>query len=357
MLQFFQILENLKQQVLQVILTDEKNELFAKCEQLENLVTMGSKTAFFALLLLTSAIAFGQSKTKEIGFISDNDLYTSSKNDMYYTNGLELFFRYLSKNSNEKINKKITEFRVGQYIYNPRYINETAVDINDRPFAGYLFAEAGRSFFYESESVLKTDFQLGYVGPNALGKETQESFHHLIGYKKVFGWENQIENALAIQAHVMYSKKLFPSKHNDFVDLHFQSEANLGTVLAGVSTGFLARFGFKRLLPVYDSNLHDASVNAAPQVDVREFYFYAMPSVNYQFYDATIEGSMFNDNSPLTFDLVPLRFNAEAGLKYRHNNFNISYTFMYRGKELEDPNTNTNTGYFYGSIRMGFLLK
>lgn len=318
---------------------------------------MPNKKSFIALLVLTSALAFGQAKTTEIGFITDNDLYTSSKNDMYYTNGLELFYRFLSKNENPKIKKKITEFRVGQYIYNPRFINAEAVTINDRPFTGYLFAEAGRSFFYQSESVLKTDFQLGFMGPNALGKETQESFHHIIGYKEVFGWENQLHNALAVQAHVMYSKKMFPSKHNDFIDLHFQSKANVGTIFDGVSTGFLTRIGFKKLLPIYDSNLHDASVSSVPQYNIREFYFYAMPSVNYQFYDATIEGSMFSNTSPLTFELEPLRFNAEFGLKYRHNNFNMSYSFIYRGRELRDPETNTNSGYFYGSIRFGYLLK
>jgi len=317
---------------------------------------MRNKNSFIALLILTTALAFGQSKTAEIGLITDNDLYTSSKNDMYYTNGLELFYRFLSKNENPKINKKITEFRLGQYIYNPRFINEAAVSINDRPFTGYLFAEAGRSFFYQSESVLKTDFQLGFMGPNALGRQTQESFHHLIGYKRVYGWENQLTNAFVVQAHVMYSKKLFPTKHNDFIDLHFQSEANLGTIFDGVSTGFLTRISFRKLLPVYDSNLHDASVSSQPQYNVREFYFYAMPSVNYQFYDATIEGSMFSKNSPVTFDLEPLRFNAEFGLKYRHNHFNMSYSFIYRGRELNDPETNTNTGYFFGSIRFGYLL-
>ncbi|MBS7256496.1 lipid A deacylase LpxR family protein [Flavobacterium branchiicola] len=319
---------------------------------------MENRNAFFAVFLLATTLVFGQAKTKEIGIISDNDLYTSSKNDMYYTNGLEFFFRFLSKNENPKINKKITEFRIGQYIYNPRFINKEAIYENDRPFTAYLFAEAGRSFFYQSESVLKTDFQVGFMGPNALGRETQESFHHLIGYKNVYGWENQLHNAFGIQAHVLYSKKLFPGKHNDFVDLHFQSEANLGTIFTGVSTGLLTRIGFKKLLPVYDSNLHDASVNTQPQYNIREFYFYAMPSVNYQFYDATIQGSMFNDTSPLTFDIVPWRFNAEFGLKYRHNNWNLSYSFLYRGREVE-PNfiTDKNTGYFYGSIRLGYLLK
>jgi len=318
---------------------------------------MRSKRIFFAFLILTAALTFGQGKTSEIGFISDNDLYTSSKNDMYYTNGLELFYRFITQNNNEKISKEITEFRIGQYLYNPRFINEEAVDINDRPFAGYLFAEAGKSFFYKSESVLKTDFQLGFVGPNALGQELQEGFHKIIGYKKVYGWENQIHNALGLQAHVMYSKKMFPSKHNDFVDLHFQSEANLGTIFTGVSTGFMARFGFKSLIPIYDSNMHDASISSEAQSNIREFYFYMAPSVNYQLYDATIEGSMFNDTSPITFDLVPLRFNGEAGLKYRYNNFNISYSFLYRGRELKGDVNDTNRGYFYGSIRMGFLLR
>jgi lipid A 3-O-deacylase len=315
---------------------------------------MSAKKVLFVFLLLSSLVSFGQARTAEIGFITDNDLYTSSKNDMYYTNGLELFYRYLSKNNNEKINKKITEFRVGQYLYNPRFINEAAVTINDRPFAGYLFTEVGRSFFYQNESVLKTDFQLGYVGSNAFGKEMQESFHKIIGYKKVYGWENQIHNALALQAHAVFSKKMFTSKQHDFVDFHWVSEANLGTVLTGASTGFLARFGFKKLRAVYDSNLYDAAVSATPQSQVREFYFYANPSFNYQMYDATIQGSMFNYDSPVTFTLKPLRFNAEAGFKYRHDNFNLAYIFMYRGKELEKEG---NTGYFYGSIRVSYLLK
>ena len=319
---------------------------------------MRNKKVLFAFLILSSTLIFGQAKTKEIGLITDNDLYTSSKNDMYYTNGLELFYRFLSKNNNEKISKKITEFRIGQYIYNPRFINAESVGENDRPFTAYLFAEAGRSFFYKSESVLKTDFQLGFMGPNAFGRQTQESFHHLIGYKTVYGWENQLHNAFGAQAHALYSKKLFPNKHNDFVDLHFQSEGNLGTIFTGVSTGFLARIGFKRLLPIYDSNMYDASVSSEPQYNIREFYFYAIPSVNYQFYDATIQGSMFNNTSPLTFDITHWRFNAEFGLKYRHNNWNLSYSFIYRGREVE-PNeiTNTSAGYFFGSIRLGYLLR
>jgi hypothetical protein len=45
---------------------------------------------------------------------------------------------------------------------------------------------------------------VGYVGPNAFGRSSK--LHKLVGYKEVLGWENQIQNSLAIQTHVLYSK-------------------------------------------------------------------------------------------------------------------------------------------------------
>jgi hypothetical protein len=61
---------------------------------------------------------------------------------MYYTNGLELFFRFVTKkNDNIKIGKEVTEVKLGQYIYTPRYIDSPNKSIVDRPYAGYLFGE------------------------------------------------------------------------------------------------------------------------------------------------------------------------------------------------------------------------
>jgi len=308
------------------------------------------KNVFFAFLLCAVFQMRGQNKGSEIGLITDNDLYTSSRYDMYYTNGLELFYRFRSNNTNIKVDKEITELKVGQYIYTPRYIDSPNVALVDRPYAGYLFGALGKHFFYKNESVLKINFQLGYVGPNAYGEEVQTSLHNLVGYKEVLGWENQILNTLAVQTHVFLSKKLFNSKTNNKIDFHWRSEANLGTVLTGASTGFLSRIAIKKLVPVNNSNLYDGAIGS----NESELYFYIAPSINYQLYDATIQGSLFNNNSPITFSLVPFRFNGEAGFKYRKNNLNLSYVFVYRGKELYSK---TSSGYFYGSIGVSYLLK
>jgi lipid A 3-O-deacylase len=307
------------------------------------------KKALFFLAVMMSAFTFGQGKTSEIGIITDNDLYTSSRNDKYYTNGLEVFYRFLNKNKTEEVSKKITEFRIGQYIYTPRFLNSPKKEIMDRPFAGYLFGELGKNVFYKNESVFKADFQLGYIGANSFARETQKSFHKLVGYKVVRGWEYQIQSALAIQTHFLFSKKLFSKSINKAVDFHFNSEANLGTIFTGASAGFLTRIGFVKLVPVYDSNLYGGSIAS----NENEFYFYIAPSINYQLYDATIQGSLFNSNSPVTYGLVPFRFNGEAGLKYRKNNLNLSYSFVYIGKEVKNKD---NTGYFYGSIGISYLF-
>lgn len=305
--------------------------------------------------LFFATMVFCQSKPKEIGIVIDNDLFTSTVNDQYYTNGIEIFYRYLNQNENPKINKRITEFKFGQYIYNPHTVEAKRIEKHDRPFAGYLFAEAGIHKFYQNESVLKVSGQIGVIGPLSGAEGFQKSFHKFFGYKKVQGWNFQIHNALAVQGNAFYSKKIFPSRLNQNIDLHLQGEANFGTVLNGITAGPLARFSLKKLLLVYDSNLYGASLNADKEQykEQREFYFYVNPNVNCQLYDATIQGSLFNDESPVTFDLRPLRFYGEAGFKYRKNHWNLHYLFVYRSKELENPR---NEGYFFGSISASYLL-
>jgi hypothetical protein len=315
---------------------------------------MKFKSILFLIAGICTQYLFAQAKTTEIGIITDNDLYTSSKNDMYYTNGLTLFYRFLDTHKKENVNKNIVEFKIGQYIYNPRYINVNIKEKIDRPYAGYLFADVGKGIFYKSESVFKADVQLGFVGPNSFAEQVQKGLHQLVGYKEVRGWQYQVKNALAVQTQFLYSKKLFSNQKSEVLDLHFKSEAQLGTIFTSASIGILSRIGFKKLTAVYNSNLYNASVNSYSQQIPSEFYFYIAPSLSYQLYDATIQGSLFNDTSPQTFSIVPFRFNGEAGFKYRKNNLNLSYVFVYRGKELY---INTSSGYFYGSIGVSYLLK
>lgn len=306
--------------------------------------------------LLFTTISFSQKHSGEVGILVDNDLFTSTVNDQYYTNGIEIFYRFLNQNENSKIKKEITEIKFGQYIYNPHTVEAKTISKQDRPFAGYLFGEFGINKYYQSESVLKTNLQIGVVGPSSQAEGFQKSFHKFFGYKDVEGWDYQIRDAFSVQGNLLYSTKLFRKKTSEIIDFHLQGEANFGTILNGISVGPLARISLrKKLLPIYDSNLYGASLNSdkTKYKEQREFYFYINPSFNYQIFDATIQGSMFNNSSPVTYDLMPMRFNGEAGFKYRKENWNCHYSFVYRGKEIDNAR---NEGYFYGSIGVSYLL-
>ncbi|MGM8362346.1 lipid A deacylase LpxR family protein [Flavobacterium sp. ARAG 55.4] len=311
------------------------------------------KVLFFCFFLLISANAVSQKAPFEIGIVTDNDLYTSTKNDQYYTNGLEIFYRYLSSKNKPNVLKRINEIKAGQYMYSPRFIYVDEEQMFDRPFAGYLFGQFGRTTFYSNQSVFKKQLQIGVLGPNSFADKIQKGTHRLFNYTAFEEWKYQIHNAFGLQFNVLFAKAFSGNKQRDRVDFHWQSEAKLGTIFTSFSTGFVTRIGFKKLVPLSESNFYGASLTTEKEGLKEEFYFYMAPYFNYQMYDATIQGSLFSNSSPVTFDVIPFRFNAEAGLRYRKKNLNLSYAFVYRGKELD---MERNTGYFYGSIGISYIF-
>lgn len=308
-----------------------------------------------AILFLFCAAVLQAQKPGEVGLVSDNDLYSSPINDQYYTNGIEFYYRYLGTKNNEIVVKRITEFRIGQYIYNPQTAEAVDINLHDRPFAGYLFAQAGINTFYRKENVLKLSFQAGVVGPESKAEQLQAGLHDMVGYPRVKGWEYQIKTTIGLQARAFYSVKIFRNRLTQQADLYLQADVNAGTIWQQVSLGGMMRISLKGLLlPVFDSSFHGGSLRQDRQYNgPKELFLFLNPNVQYMRYDATIQGSLFNDDSPVTFPLIPFRFNADFGVKYRNNNWNLSYSVHYRGKELSN---NVITGFYYGSIGIGYLL-
>jgi lipid A 3-O-deacylase len=314
-----------------------------------------SKKIILILFLTVSKYCWSQNRAFEVGIISDNDSYTSLINDKYYTNGLSIYYSYLNANSNPDIRKKTTTFRLNQSVYTPKIRNLKVISKVDRPPAGLAFAEIKRNYFYSNENVFKVGFQIGVVGPAALAEETQNVLHQIIKVDNVQGWQFQIKNTLLLQSNFMFSRKINAFDFAKNIDFHFQSESNFGTTLVGTTNGIAARISLKNLLPIYNSNFYGAALSADKSVykTQKEAYFYVSSGLNFQLFDATIQGGIFDNLSPVTFALIPFRFVASAGFKYRKDNVNLSYSFIYQGKEAKSEKL---TGYYYGSIGVGFLF-
>lgn len=307
----------------------------------------------FLLLFVMPFLGFAQTfDRQQVGIELDNDLYASLKNDRYYTNGITLFYAYLNQKQSSTLLKKTTEFRLGQYIYTPRTRLANAIKDNDRPFAGYLFGEVNQTFFMTNHIVYQGAVQIGFVGPNSYAEEMQNGLHEAFALRHVQGWQNQIKNTFALQAQFRFSQKLFPNVTTPNFDVHFQGQAILGTVQTALNSGFFARIGLKNLQPIAHSNFYSGGVLGTSKTE--ELYFFIHPSLQYQAYDATVQGSLFGTQSPVELELIRWRWHTAVGIKYRYNHFNCQYTFFYRSKEV---NHLVNTGYYYGSIGLTYSFR
>jgi lipid A 3-O-deacylase len=304
------------------------------------------------LFLLTCTLNLLQAQTfkNEFGFKSDNDAYLFYGQDRYYTNGLFINFRSAvnPQKHSAKLEKKTYELSVGQMMFNPISGYSPDPARQDRPFAGYLFAEGAMSWFFKNESVLKGTAQFGTTGPDALAQKGQELLHNTIGFYEPEGWAYQIRNELAVNLSAQYTRLLHRAANNE-LDFSFEGYANAGTTFSGAGAGILFRAGkINQLFNSAYTNAvigHDATTKKLVQ---KEVFFYAKPQLNVVAYDATIQGSMFNEESPITFDAKPLVFAQQLGVNYSSPRFTIDFGLLFKSKELKS----SAKAHQYGTISM-----
>ncbi|KIO76222.1 hypothetical protein TH53_16300 [Pedobacter lusitanus] len=303
-------------------------------------------------LLFFSSFAYAQSFKNELGFKSDNDSYLAQGSDRYYTNGLFLYFRHATDQQKLKagLEKKTYEISAGQMMFNPYsgYAPDPAKQ--DRPFAGYLYIGGMMNWFYSNESIISVSAQIGTTGKNSLGEAGQKLLHKTFGFYDVGGWDYQIKNELALNLSAQYTKLLTRTAGNA-VELSFEGYANLGTTFSGAGASLLFRTG--NLNQLFNSAYTHAAVgNHAKTKSLvkREMFFYAKPQLNVVAYDATIEGSMFNNNSPVTFSQKPVVFAQQLGIDYSVDRFTADFGVLFKTKEIKS----VARAHQWGSISVSY---
>lgn len=309
------------------------------------------KQLFLALIILTLSInAYSQTYKNEFGFRSDNDSYLAQGSDRYYTNGLFIHFRRAvnQQQLKEGLEKKIYEISAGQEIYNPYSGSAPDPAKQDRPFAGYLYAGGALSWFHSDESILKASAKIGVVGPASLAEDGQELLHNTVGFYELEGWEYQIKNAFALNLSAQYTRLLHRSA-SKAIDFSFEGYANAGTTFSGAGAGILFRAG--GLNQLFNAAYTNAVVGNNPKTKAlvkREVFFYAKPQLNFVAYDATIQGSLFHNNDPITFGVKPIVFAQQLGFNYSSQRFTFDFGMIFKTKEVKS----TAKAHQYGSISM-----
>ncbi len=293
--------------------------------------------------------------TKELGIYTDNDAYSSLFSDGYYTSGTTVFYKYIPKTQQSDFPKKIVEWNLGLKLYTPEDGDSPAIFEQDRPFAGYLFANGKLNFFYENESYLKIGASLGIIGPSSGGGKIQTNFHKFLGIYAVEGWEFQIQDLLVLNASIFYSKKLFalPCQRADY---HALIEANAGTAFTNIGFGLLNRLSIYPTNKIYRSGIYGSLIDQAPlkkSLRIPEFYLFVKPMIYYRAYDATIQGSMFSDKSPHTFGIEPVLYSIETGVIFQMYRVNVKYSVTFNTKEVLNNKTKPQV---YGSLDISYIF-
>jgi hypothetical protein len=307
-----------------------------------------SLTGLFLCFSLAQTSA--QTYKNEFGFRSDNDAYLAQGSDRYYTNGLFIQFRHAfnQQELKEGLEKKTLEITLGQKMYNPisGFVPDPAKQ--DRPFAGYLYGEGALNWFFKNESIFRAAAQIGTTGPNSLAQKAQELLHRTVGFYAPEGWDYQIKNEMAINLSAQYTRLLYRTP-NPFLDFSFEGYANAGTTFSGAGAGIIIRAG--SINQLFNSAYTNAAIgqNAKTKGLVKqELFFYAKPQLNFVAYDATIQGSLFNHNSPVTFGSKPVVFAQQLGVNYSSQRFTADFAILFKTKEVKS----TAWAHQYGTISL-----
>lgn len=305
--------------------------------------------AFTIGIFLFGVQASAQQYKHEVGFQSDNDSYLAQGSDRYYTNGLFLNYRFATKNAahHSGLKKKIVEISAGQMIFNPRSGYRPEPATQDRPFAGYLYVGAAMSWFHTEEHMLKAAVQVGTTGPNALAQDGQELLHETFGFYEPAGWEYQIGNEAAVNASVQYVR-LLQRAENAKTDFSFEGYVNAGTTFSGAGAGILFRAG--NIEQLFNSASYDARIGNDGAAPKHELFFYAKPQLNFVAYDATVQGSLFSDNSPVTYGVKPFVFAQQFGVNYSTGRLSLDFNVIFKTKEIKS----TASAHQFGSITANY---
>jgi len=234
-------------------------------------------------LLLNSIVVAEERPTFELRWENDTFLNepfgVGDYHDRHYTNGVRfnwmgadhageedggLSGRFLKRiwSFGMEPERTRTGFSFGHQMYTPEIISldtrfgvgtsSTAdqLQVNDRPYAGYLFAEIlgerrgmaplfGRKKFPARD---RFGLSFGLIGPGAGGRDLQAGWHDIFTGPPPDGWSHQLDNEIALNVH---ADRTWLYSTDDGEGIYFDLMPSVGLDLGNVSTRLSAGLEFR----------------------------------------------------------------------------------------------------------------
>ena len=299
----------------------------------------------------------------------ENDFFASS-GDRYYTHGtmvslllveeppgwLKSIARFFPAYRTDGMINGVN-YTIGQKIFTPNDTKSETFVENDRPYAGYLYTSAallsrvGKNNLFETGNLL--EFTIGVVGPIALGKEVQTSFHDLIGIDSPQGWNNQLESELGLGFSYSRFWRIIQPVLNSFdVGIIPQLTAALGNIYTYAAAGAMFRFGTH-----LDNDLSPPNIKPGfPGIPLfivnnqHSWYFFAGVETRVVGRNLFLDGNTFQESYRVEKELVV--GDIQFGFVYRIGSLRLSLSNMHRTEEYKTQKDITH----YGAINISMAM-
>lgn len=267
-------------------------------------------TVFFLFINLFVFELIGQEINHKISFTHDNDLYFIT--DRYYSAGNHLSYTTRIKNNDNKLS--ILNFTLGQNIYTPDKKALPDTTRFDRPFAGWLFFKTEFTQSSEDE-IWSWQLDLGLTGPQSLADNAQRNYHRLIG-EQLPSWYLQIPNDFHSNVGLRFQKGF---SENKFISY---TKAKLGTKDIYIQNGVELFWGSHH-------RFNQNSFTGMPKHNDKEWFVNFGSYYKYVFYNALIEGHLFNNNAVFTKNITNhlLLFKLRGFYRWKKNSIEATYHF------------------------------
>ena len=314
-----------------------------------------------ALFLLTPAahaaepslIECDRATACELQIYIENDS-AGGGTDRYYTNGIKVgggvhanrLIERLFQRPAEQVLRQFSEkpgdvhvgLFIGQHMYTPKRITVTEPQPFDRPWAAWLYV-GGVAQSVAGNRLQTAEFDLGMIGPAALGKEVQTAWHELVGADRPVGWHNQLKNEPGLM--VTYLEK-WRFGYPTGVELVPHFGGSVGNVMTLARVGGIVRagknmsgFGPDTIEPGGAMLQRVRMKDALSLAERREWYVFAGVDARAVAYNVFLDGNVFR-SSP-SVDRRNFVYDLKAGFSIRMAPARLSLTQIWRSEEFTTP--------------------
>ncbi|MDF1875297.1 lipid A deacylase LpxR family protein [Sulfurimonas sp. SAG-AH-194-I05] len=277
----------------------------------------------------------------DVFYATDKSYSAGQSFDLLYEIPNEDYALYSLLGNNDVATNSYITFALANQIFTPTDVATTSLILDDRPYAGWTYFETG--IHKASKDELRSlTLKIGTVGPASQSESIQRTYHKIMNFDKINGWDNQINNELGI--NLKYTQKWrYKSKTTSDLEsavIPFVS-AEVGNIAINATAGIKARLGWniEEDFGVSSMNIGaDPGILAYGQKEYSKkrpwgFSFNLMGAGSAVAHDIFLDGNNFSDSHSVEKENFVAYYGF--GFSVRYQKFLLDFSQIHNSKQFK----------------------